>query len=291
MFFGGVGAAVKTQIKELTNFQEGEMPFRYLGVPMTSRRLEIHQYMPLIEKITTRITHWSSKLLSYAGKVQLVKSVCFATANYWIQCMPLPKQVIHHINAISRSFVWTGGDTLTRKSPVAWSNMCKSRKDGGLNIVNLQISSDIVMLKLLWNISNKKGDLWVKWVNCYYLKSQNVMQVDENQNQSWTFKGILRQRGKTMGMQQWGQMQHFNRCNIYKLLSGADVVVNWFRLFCGNIARPRSLFMLWLLCHEKMATRDRMARFGFIDHVQCSFCMEEETNDHIFFGCIETSRI
>ncbi|XP_058751795.1 uncharacterized protein LOC131624891 [Vicia villosa] len=69
IFFGGVDLDTKMRLKSVTTFQEGEMPFKYLGVPMTSRRLDLHHYMPLIDKIVGRITHWSSKLLSYAEKI------------------------------------------------------------------------------------------------------------------------------------------------------------------------------------------------------------------------------
>ncbi|XP_058753378.1 uncharacterized protein LOC131626575 [Vicia villosa] len=179
LYFGGVDYDTRNGIKMLTAFQEGALTFKYLGIPMTSRRLEVHQYMPLIEKTVARITHWSSKILSYVGKVQLVKSVCFATASYWLQCLPLPKQIINHINAICRSFIWTGGATVKRRSLVAWQTICKPRKAGGLNVLDLQVCNDIAMMKLLWSLSGKKDNLWVRWISSYYLKDNTIFQVEE----------------------------------------------------------------------------------------------------------------
>ncbi|XP_058725823.1 uncharacterized protein LOC131597127 [Vicia villosa] len=98
VYIGGADANTCLRINDLTTFQEATLPFKYMGIPMSSKRLDIHQFCPLIDRITSRITHWSSRLLSYAGKVQLVKSVCFSTANYWLQCLSLPKNVIQHIN-------------------------------------------------------------------------------------------------------------------------------------------------------------------------------------------------
>ncbi|XP_058774217.1 uncharacterized protein LOC131648481 [Vicia villosa] len=111
LFLGGVDSDTRIQIQALTTFQDGELPFRYLGVPMTSKRLDIQHYSILIDKIVAR--------------------------------------VVKHINSICRSFVWTGGTVVTRKSPVAWHSVCKPRKNGGLNVLDLQYCSDIALMKLL----------------------------------------------------------------------------------------------------------------------------------------------
>lgn len=216
---------------------------------MTSRRLKIHQYMPLIYKIVSRITHWSNKLLSYAVKIQLVKSVCYATTNYWLQCLPLPKHVIKHIDAIYQSFVWTSVATIKRTSLVAWKNVCKPRKFGGLNVLALQICNDIAMMKLLWNLNGKKDNLWVRWISSYYMKDVPILQMEEKVSQSWVFKAVLRQKDNLMGIQYWNHMQSFKTLFTLWLV---------YRLFCGNSAKPRALFTLWLACHGKMATRSRL---------------------------------
>ncbi|CAK8536134.1 unnamed protein product [Lathyrus sativus] len=139
IYFGGVDADTKQNIINITNFREGPFPFRYLGVPLTSKKLSIHHYMPLIDKIMSRINHWSAKLLSYAGHAQLIKSVTFAIANYWMQCLPIPRSVIHKIEAMCRSFMWTGGADISRKSPIAWDNVCRPLNYGGLGIIDLKI--------------------------------------------------------------------------------------------------------------------------------------------------------
>lgn len=71
--------------------------------------LDIKDYMKLVDKIVGRITHWSSILLSYIGHIQLLKNVVFANMNYWMKCLPFPKFVIHKIESICHTFMWTGG--------------------------------------------------------------------------------------------------------------------------------------------------------------------------------------
>ncbi|XP_058782553.1 uncharacterized protein LOC131657058 [Vicia villosa] len=68
--------------------------------------------------------------------------------------------------------------------------------------------------------------------------------------------------------------------------------VDWQGVLKWNNARPRALITLWLLCHGKPATKDRMIRFGLITESICSMCKEaDESINHIFFECRVTNKI
>ncbi|XP_058726244.1 uncharacterized protein LOC131597570 [Vicia villosa] len=41
---------MKNEIAKVTNFQEGQLPFKYLGVPVTGKKLPIRHYMSLIDR-------------------------------------------------------------------------------------------------------------------------------------------------------------------------------------------------------------------------------------------------
>lgn len=123
-YFEFVDPNTKNGILNLSLFKECDLPFRYPGVPLTCKKLVVSHYMILIDKIVSSISHWSSKLLSYAGRL-LIRSVSFVVANYWMLCFSLPKIVIRKIDSICRSFLWTGKDSISRKSLVALTNVCK----------------------------------------------------------------------------------------------------------------------------------------------------------------------
>lgn len=56
-FYGNMNIDEKKRIQETTKFIEGSLPFKYLGISLTIRKLNISHYMPLIEKIMSRINH------------------------------------------------------------------------------------------------------------------------------------------------------------------------------------------------------------------------------------------
>ncbi|WJX68825.1 hypothetical protein P8452_53158 [Trifolium repens] len=201
VYYGGVDDTTKRNIREATSFDDGSLPFRYLGVPLTSKKLSIHHYMPLIDRIVDRIHSWSAKLLSHAGRLQLIRRVTFDVANYWMQCLPLPKKVILKINAICRSFLWSGGVTITKKSPIAWDHLCTPTAHGGLNLISLEEWNQANLAKLLWNINSKADSLWIKWIHSYYIQNDQLMTMLVNNSCSWIWKAILKQRDSLLHIQ------------------------------------------------------------------------------------------
>lgn len=89
-YYGNVDDHTKHEIQTLTSFIEGPLPFRYLGMPLTSKKLYVHHYMYLIDKIVARVKHLNARLLSFACRVQLTKCVIFAITKYWMECINIP---------------------------------------------------------------------------------------------------------------------------------------------------------------------------------------------------------
>lgn len=148
------------------------------------------QCLSLIEKITERITCWSSKFLSYGGRLQLIKSMPFGVQTYWAQIFILPKKIMKHIDAICRYFLWTGDSQIKKRSLVSWEKVCTSQSAGGLNVKNIMVWNKAAICKHLWNIGTEKQSLWVKRVHAYYVKGNEIDQVDPR-NVSWVLRKIF----------------------------------------------------------------------------------------------------
>lgn len=70
-------------------------------------------------KITERVNCWSARMLSYSGRIQLIKSVLFGIQIYWAQIFLLPKKIMKMIKTICRTFIWTGSNAISRKALIA----------------------------------------------------------------------------------------------------------------------------------------------------------------------------
>nr|XP_016457391.1 PREDICTED: uncharacterized protein LOC107781232 [Nicotiana tabacum] len=131
IYFGGVDATVQQQIIKLTGFTKGELPIRYLGVPLSTKRLSELQCQLLLEKMMGRIQSWTAKFLSYAGRVQLIKNVLFSVQVFWSQIFVLPAKVVELIEITCRKFLWTGGVELSKMAFLAWDRVCYPQVAGG----------------------------------------------------------------------------------------------------------------------------------------------------------------
>jgi hypothetical protein len=53
---------------------------------------------------------------------------------------------------------------------------------------------------------------------------------------------------------------------------------------------PRVHIFLWLLSKNNLITRDNLGKRRTLNDASCLFCIEEESVDHLFFGCVVAKR-
>ena len=139
IFFTGVNEDTKGVLCDLMGMEAKDFPVRYLGVPLISTRLQVRDCECIKERMLSKIQHWSSKFLSYAGRLQLVISVLHSIQTYWCTVFILPKKILKDVDAILRRFVWSGSEMKKTGAKVAWTDVCCPKKEGGLGIKNIVV--------------------------------------------------------------------------------------------------------------------------------------------------------
>ncbi|KAL0293706.1 UNVERIFIED_CONTAM: Retrovirus-related Pol polyprotein from type-2 retrotransposable element R2DM [Sesamum radiatum] len=128
-------AAYRDSLLAILDFQEGHLPLRYLGLPLLASRLTISDCQPILRKMEARIKGWEGVMLSFAGRVQLIKSVLSALQVYWAMAFfakahykgdrektaqfPLERKLRHR-----ESSVWT---IRTRTGTWGWRKLIRLR--------------------------------------------------------------------------------------------------------------------------------------------------------------------
>ena len=163
----------------------GTLPIRYLGMPLTTKSLTSHDYEPLIDKIRGRMLSWSNRALSFAGRLQLIKSVISSTVNFWSSAFILPAKCLDTIESMCSAFLWSGSLTQTHKAKVSWEYLCFPKEEGGLGIRKLRDSAKAFAMKLIWRIFTQSSSLWVSWVTHYLLKYDSFWDVRDDSKGSW----------------------------------------------------------------------------------------------------------
>ncbi|XP_020271107.1 uncharacterized protein LOC109846292 [Asparagus officinalis] len=257
IYFGGVDDAIKTEIKDFLGFSEGAIPFRYLGVPLICKRLTHVDCNPLLDSISNQFQKWSRHSnLSYAGKIQVIKSVILGIQNFWTSNFILPVKVVKKIDEVCRQFLWEKSENSSKTPLVSWDKVCCGRSQGGLGVYSAAIWNLATAMRSMWYIHVNKEILWVKWIHGNYLKQNDVWNVKTKRGDSWMWKQLLKCRDKALhevgGIDNLKKL--LNDCYknlkiklsaVYTAFSPA-IKVPWFSTVWGNLNYPRHSFVLWL---------------------------------------------
>ncbi|XP_019267527.1 PREDICTED: uncharacterized protein LOC109244828 [Nicotiana attenuata] len=290
IYFGGVTQIIQDQILHLLGFPKGELPFKYLGIPLSTKKISLLQWKPLINKMVARISSWIAKKLSYAGRSQLIQTVLFSIQAYWSQLFSIPSKVLSTIEAYCRSYLWSGTNTITRKALNAWDKVCTPKSMGSLGLLNIRLWNKAAIAKASWDIENKADRLWIGWLDAYYIKNQQFSQMSIPQQARWMVRKIFEARDTVAVIQDIKTGSLIKQS--YLKLIGDNERTTWKTLRFGNDARPKAQFTVWLQMHGKLMTVDRLASWGInVDPICNLYNSHNEIRNHVFMECPFSSKV
>ncbi|XP_059668976.1 uncharacterized protein LOC132314081 [Cornus florida] len=173
VFFSGIDHSSELLYSSFLGVGIGSLPIKHFGVSLISTRLKAADCNLLLEKITARIHHRSSRSLSYIGRLVLIKYVLVSTQLYWSGIFILPQKVINDLTALLRRFLWTGSDLKKIGARVKWCNVRKPITNGGPGLPNLEAANTDAILKHIWELRTGNNQrIWIIWCKTYLIKDQ-----------------------------------------------------------------------------------------------------------------------
>jgi hypothetical protein len=104
----GVQQDEKERLANMLNCVLGELPLKYLGIPVSNKHLNISAFSFLIQKLHKRLDPWRGKFLTSGGR-QILTNTCLSSIPlycmgfYWLQ-----DGVYKQMDNIRAIFVWQG---------------------------------------------------------------------------------------------------------------------------------------------------------------------------------------
>lgn len=147
LYCSGVSEELRIELEALLGMNRGELPFRYLGVPLATRKLPIRQCKPLLDRILARLQSWTVHILAYSGRLVLIKSIIEGMMAFWAQVFILPKKLIKEVDRACRVFMWVGKTGPSKKALVAWEEVCKPIMAGGLGLKTTKLWNKAALVK------------------------------------------------------------------------------------------------------------------------------------------------
>ncbi|XP_074314016.1 uncharacterized protein LOC141649221 [Silene latifolia] len=296
--FNGVAANLKADIIHVSGFQEGTLPFKYLGIPIQPGRLLRRDCQILTDKIVRKIRGIGARKLSYAGRLVLINCVLNTLHNYWASIFLIPKCLIHQIEAICRNFLWDNSTEYNRAPLVAWTDICHTKKEGGLGIKNAGVWNVASVGMLVHWLYTKADRLWVLWIDHVYLKGADWSNYHPPPDSNWNWRNICKTRELLSGGYQghhWNGQPTGTGYTVssgYCWLQGTHPPVKWYSDVWSPWNIPKHAFIGWLVQRKALNTRVKLARLSLCSSDRCFLCeAAAESHEHLFTDCVYTSKV
>jgi hypothetical protein len=85
---------------QLFGCKEGKVPFIYLGIPMSPKRLSNKDWRMVKERFQKKLSSWKRKLLSSGGRLVLINSVLSSLPMFLMSFFTIHKGVLEKLDYI-----------------------------------------------------------------------------------------------------------------------------------------------------------------------------------------------
>nr|XP_025616741.1 uncharacterized protein LOC112709055 [Arachis hypogaea] len=195
LIFGSqVSIQKRVNIEEITGMESWEDLGRYLGLPARWGRSKNKALEWIHEKIQNKMQGWKEKLLNQAGKEVLIKAVIQAIPVYAMNVIKFPKSFCRKIESAIARFWWTNNGKERSIHWKSWTNMTKSKANGGLGFKDLECQNIAHLAKQAWRLLNEEDTIWAKILKAIYYPNCNLWEAERGGNASWIWKSILEGR-------------------------------------------------------------------------------------------------
>ena len=191
IFYGGYTDIQASVLSDLSGFKRGEFPTRYLGLPLSPKKISAATMQPFVDRITAKLHSWTVKVLSFLGKVQMITSVIYGMVNFWCSVFVLPKWFYAKVDSLCSGFLWKNSTSSAAAARVSWSDICKPKTEGGLGIRRLEEFEMVFRLKRVWLFFSSSGSLWVPWLKSNRFRDRSIWLINDAPRFSKTVRSML----------------------------------------------------------------------------------------------------
>lgn len=140
----------------------------YLRFPQGAQNKNIAVWHPVVSRIQERLAGWKGSFLSKGGRVVLMKSALSSLSMYFLSLLPIPASVEKKIKSFQKEFLWGNSTNQNGTHLIAWNDICKPKRLGGLGITRIRDINKALLSKWLWHFGKEPDSLWRQVIACKY---------------------------------------------------------------------------------------------------------------------------
>lgn len=169
-------------------------------------RKKKYLFASIVDRIKQSVVSWSSRQLSPAGKLTLLKSVLYAIPTFSMSCFLLPVSLCKRIQSVLTHFWWDDIDSKKKICWISWDDLTKPESMGGLVFRDIQHFNKALLGKLAWKLLTKPDCLLSRILLGKYCHPNSFLRITFNACASHGWRGIseginviLQHLGKVIG--------------------------------------------------------------------------------------------
>jgi hypothetical protein len=196
LFSKNVNEDQRNLIKKFFMVEDMNNQSIHLGHPLilpAKNRAQAYNFV--IQKLKSKLSCYKTNKMAHAARLVLIKSVLSSIPVYYMSNILLSKKILAKMNAIIRDFWWTGIQQDSKTKPIyfkAWSEICKSKKEGGLGVRNLEAINKALILTAAWNIATLPDSNTTKILKAKYFHNTSFWKANPKLPKSAFWTSILK---------------------------------------------------------------------------------------------------
>eukprot|EP00253_Pinus_taeda_P004952 PITA_04952 len=159
---------------------------KYLGFWLKPICQRIADWTWLIAKLEKRLTCWSYRYISTAGRLILIKSVLEATPFFWMALAWIPRHTLARMQQICNRYLWAGSQDKKIFAWIGWQKIAIPKKWGGWGLKQLPLFAQALAAKMSWAVITSQN-LWTRISYHKYIWPLDIM--DWIRLPSWNSSG------------------------------------------------------------------------------------------------------
>lgn len=143
----------------------------------------------MLERVSSRLSGWKGRFLSFAGRITLTKSVLASIPVHTMSSIQLSASVLNDLDKVSINFLWRSTNKRRRQHLIAWNRVCSPKQEGSLGIRGSSEMNKAMLAKLGWRLVQDKTSLRAMVLRSKYrvgdLRDQSWLQVRKHCSSTW----------------------------------------------------------------------------------------------------------
>jgi hypothetical protein len=169
----GVDKENEERIANMLNCKVGGLPMKYLGYPISDKRLGVNAFRDVVGKLRHRLQPWKGKHLTLGGRLVLTNTSLSSLPVYIMSMFLLHESVHRQMDSIRPKFFWGSDGESYKYHMIKWDNTCLPKDFGGAGIINTKTLNEALIVKWIWRLNNVGGgDTCCELLKNKYMKNK-----------------------------------------------------------------------------------------------------------------------